>query len=94
MDTWKVPGFEDFESPKRSPRTPCRAGTEPRLELKFRLEVNKGKARAQSRLKTQSSDELFGRLDVGLKVKAGSKDSSFFFKKLKLSKIFCFKQMF
>ena len=37
-------------------------GSSSRLELFFRLEVNKLKARAWSSLKSQSSDELFCRL--------------------------------
>jgi hypothetical protein len=38
-------------------------GSSSRLELKFRLEVNKLKARARSSLKSQGSDELFWRLE-------------------------------
>jgi len=41
-------------------------GSSSRLELFFRLEVNKVKARARSSLKSQSSDELFCRLSKRL----------------------------
>ena len=48
-------------------RQRIRGGSEPRLELFFRLEVNKVKARARSSLNSQSSNKLFCRLEVGSK---------------------------
>ncbi len=38
-------------------------GLSSRLEPKFKLAVNKGKARARSSLNSKSSDELYSRLD-------------------------------
>ena len=57
---------ETFTSANLRDLRSIRAGTEPRLELepKFRLAVNKDKARARSSLKSQSSDELLCRLEV------------------------------
>ncbi len=59
-----------------------RGGSEPRLELElnFRLEVNKGKARARSSLNSKSSNELFLRLEEARK---GSK--AYFFNSTKIT---------
>ena len=48
------------------------------LEPKVRLEVNKGKARARSRLNLKSSDELFYRLEEARKGLMRLKKAYFF----------------
>jgi len=58
-------------------------GSGSRLELNFRLEVNKDKARARSSLNSKSSNELFCRLE---EARRGSKaQKGLFFNSMKTS---------